>query len=278
MCPNEDLIAAIRQQFGSSAHDYVTSAAHAAGPDLDILRNWSEGGPLKNLLDVATGGGHTALAFASSYGSVVASDITPAMLDEAREFIGASGATNVEFVVANAESIPFADEHFDAVSCRIAPHHFADVRKFVTEVVRVLRPDGIFLFEDSIAPDDPEIAELLNDLERLRDPTHVRSLVAAEWLKLFAAHNLIVEEQAIDRKRHELVSWLDRSRTPEDKRRRIQSLLARASPAAVSELKLEFDESRALVRHSRMRSSSQKLVGFGSPPSLDNLATPRFPS
>src|SRR5262249_17482018 len=146
---------------GAAADAYVASATHVGGDDLDQLVAWAEGGPEKIALDVATGAGHTALALAPHYGRVVASDLTDRMLETAAAFLGAQGARNVEFRRADAEDLPFADASFDLVSCRIAPHHFDDVAKFVGEAARVLRPGGIFLLEDSVAPPDPEAADFL---------------------------------------------------------------------------------------------------------------------
>jgi ubiquinone/menaquinone biosynthesis C-methylase UbiE len=145
----------VREQFGATAEDYVASRTHAAGDDLAQLVAWAEGGPAKRALDVATGGGHTALALAPHYGRVVASDLTPRMLATARAFIRARGGANVAPACADAEALPFRDAAFDAVTCRIAPHHFGDPARFVREAARVLRPGGLFLLEDSVVPDDP---------------------------------------------------------------------------------------------------------------------------
>ena len=54
----------IQEQFGPSATAYVASAGHAAGEDLDTLLAWGRARRPARVLDVATGGGHTALAFA----------------------------------------------------------------------------------------------------------------------------------------------------------------------------------------------------------------------
>src|SRR5579872_4785283 len=238
---SEDHITAIRRQFGTSAQEYVRSSVHAAGDDLETLASWAEGGPDKRLLDIATGGGHTALRMAGLYGEVVASDITEEMLGAAREFIEAQGARNVTFALADAEDLPFPAAAFDAVSCRIAPHHFRRPERFVSEVVRVLKPGGIFLLEDSIAPEHWGLAMTLNEVERLRDPTHVRSLTETEWLALMNQAGFEVEERAIDRKRHDLDNWMGRSRTPPEGRSQIQKLVSPDEPERVEAFGLEFD-------------------------------------
>src|SRR5690606_39820909 len=77
-----------------------------------------------------------------------------------------------------AEDLPFADGSFDLVTCRIAPHHFADVQRAVHEVARVLRPGGLFLLIDSVAPEDPELDEFLNE----RSEEHTSELQSRENL------------------------------------------------------------------------------------------------
>lgn len=139
--------ARVQDQFGATAAAYVASAGHAAGDDLAQLVAWNEGGPEKAALDVATGGGHTALALAAHYGRVVASDLTAPMLAAAEGFIRGKGIANVDFRLADAEALPFGDAEFDAVSCRIAPHHFPDPARFVAEVARVLKPGGLFFYD-----------------------------------------------------------------------------------------------------------------------------------
>jgi hypothetical protein len=53
----------VQGQFGESAADYVRSPAHAGGGDLDTLVAWGRTRRARHVLDVATGGGHTARAF-----------------------------------------------------------------------------------------------------------------------------------------------------------------------------------------------------------------------
>ena len=222
----------VQEQFAASAEAYVVSAGHAMGDDLAQLVAWAEGGPEKVALDVATGAGHTALALAPHYGRVVASDLTERMLATAEAFIGGQGVTNVEFRRADAERLPFGDATFDAVSCRIAPHHFGDVARFVAEVARVLKPGGLFLLEDSVVPDDPALAEFMNRAEKLRDDTHVRSLGAGEWRALLEGAGLRVEAERVFPKTHPFDTWVGRARTPEDRLAELVALLRDAPPAA----------------------------------------------
>lgn len=208
----------VRSQFGSTAADYVSSPKHRAGADLQRLVELAGGQQGDKALDIATGGGHTALAMAQYVGEVVASDLTPKMLEAARGFIQEQGATNVTFEIADAEQLPFDDRSFDIVSCRIAPHHFGDVQAFCNEVARVLRSSGRFVLMDSVSPADETLDAFINELEWRRDTTHVRSYSLDEWRSFIEHAGLTVEQHEFVEREHEYPSWTERSRmTPEAK-------------------------------------------------------------
>jgi SAM-dependent methyltransferase len=231
----------IQARFGASAQGYVDSVTHASGEDLGQIVAWAEGGPDKVALDIATGGGHTALALAPLFGSVVASDLTEPMLRSAEKFIVGRGATNVSFRQADAEALPFGDAEFDLVTCRIAPHHFPHPERFVEEVARVLKPGGHFILEDSIAPEDDALAAFLNAGEVARDPTHVRSLQLSEWRRLVQAAGLAIEAERIFPKDHPFENWLDLAKVPADARPAIHRHFREAPPAARRTFVIEAD-------------------------------------
>ena len=208
----------VREQFGAGAQDYVASTYHRAGRDLDMAVRLIEPTPDARALDVATGGGHTALAVASVVGHVVATDLTPKMLDAAEAFIMGKGVKNVSFQVAEAEHLPFDDASFDIVTCRVAPHHFDDVHAFCREVARVLRPGGRFVLIDTFAPDDDELDAFFNEVEVRRDPTHVRDYRISEWLSWLGELGLEIDVVEQFDKLHEFDDWATRSRmTPSDR-------------------------------------------------------------
>src|SRR5690348_5731555 len=159
----------VQDYFSRTAESYVASFSHRAGNDMQRLIELGEWNPQLQVLDIATGGGHTALAVAPYVAQVTVTDLTPRMLEKARDFILAQGVTNTLFQVADAEQLPFMPESFDRVTCRIAPHHFPDIPQFVKEVVRVLKPGGLFLLIDCMAPSDQELDTFDNTIEKWRD-------------------------------------------------------------------------------------------------------------
>jgi SAM-dependent methyltransferase len=121
-------------------------------------------------------------------------------------------------VVAPAEELPFADGSFDVVTCRIAAHHFQDIRKAVAEMARVAQ--RLVVIEDNVFVD-----EAVEQAERVRDPTHVRCYSEDEWKELLTDAGLEVEQVA-PFERHPVVDdWLARVETPPDDATRVRELL-----------------------------------------------------
>jgi ubiquinone/menaquinone biosynthesis C-methylase UbiE len=221
----------VQQQFGPSAEQYVTSAFHAHGDDLKRLVELAAPQGHERVLDVATGGGHTALAFAPLVREVVALDLTQPMLDAASAFITSKGVANVSYRRAPAEELPFDDASFDIVTCRIAAHHFADAAAFARESARVLRPGGIFLLGDHLGLDDPELDAFMDRFERWRDPSHVRAYSEAEWRAFLEPVGLKVEHvEPITRNSYDFKDWTARIRTPAHEREALERWLLAAEP------------------------------------------------
>lgn len=86
-----------QRQFAKNAAKYVTSPGHTAGEDLAYLVSASGAEKHMDVLDIATGGGHTANALAPLVRSVIAYDLTEEMLAAAEAFITGNGRTNVSF-------------------------------------------------------------------------------------------------------------------------------------------------------------------------------------
>ena len=117
------------------------------------------------------------------------------MLAQARLRAQELGLTNAAFQEGAAEALPSPDESFDIVTCRIAPHHFLDIKKFLTETARVLKPGGRFVLADTTVPDAaPEIDNWQNAVETVRDPSHVRNYTPGEWRTFTEAAGLTVRE------------------------------------------------------------------------------------
>lgn len=202
----------VREQFGRTAESYVRNSGFARGDDLSEAARLLKPTPEDTLLDVACGGGHTALYFAPKVRSVVASDLTMQMLKRAQEFISEEGKVeNVTFREADAEDLPFPAGAFTLLTCRIAPHHFPDLPRALREFFRVLRRGGRMVIIDTLLPEDSEIADFFHTMERMRDPTHMRAYTEPEWVRLVEEAGFIVHETKTFPKTHDFQEWAKRA-------------------------------------------------------------------
>jgi SAM-dependent methyltransferase len=190
--------------WSERAEGYRTSAVHREGADLDLLVEWCEPAEGVKALDVATGGGHVARRLREAGCDVVSIDPAPGMHPT---------------VVARGEEIPFADDSFDVVACRIAPHHFEDVAAAVREMARVTR-------DRVVIEDNAFVSEAVEEAEKLRDPTHVRNYTEDEWRRFFRDAGLRVEAEEPFERRAGFEDWLARVATPEADAVRVRELLA----------------------------------------------------
>lgn len=184
-----------REQFDRQATEYNAQWNTWSEETLNSMLALAECLPKFRVLDVATGTGFTALAFAPFVHSVVGLDVSPGMLRQAEKYAAERGVTNASFQEGAAESLPFADASFCLVTCRIAPHHFLDVQKFLEETARVLKPGGSLVLADTTVPDESqEAADWQNAVEAVRDPSHVRNYTPGEWRQRTEAAGLTVAE------------------------------------------------------------------------------------
>ncbi|TCM15323.1 methyltransferase family protein [Novosphingobium sp. PhB165] len=133
-------------------------------------------------LDVCCGPGSLALDLAPFVSHVTGLDLTPAMLDQARAAQASRGIANAEWVVGDAFRMPFPDAAFTLVTCSAAFHHMRDPRLALTEMARVCRAGGRIVVRD-VTPEEAKSAAY-DRMERLRDPSHVHALTAAELAHL----------------------------------------------------------------------------------------------
>jgi SAM-dependent methyltransferase len=244
--------ARVQAQFGASAQAYVESAGHAAGPDLDLLVRWGRARAPRRVLDVATGGGHTAGAFAAFAPVVVATDLTLPMLQAARGLARRRQAP-VRFLAADVEALPFADERFDVVTCRIAAHHFPAMVPALGQMARVLRPGGALLLQDILGHEDPDCAAFILEVERRRDPSHVRSVSRAEWGALLRAVGLTVVEEAVVDKVRLWDDWTGRTGMTPRARADLERFVREAPAACRQAFRFELaDDGRVRAFTDRM--------------------------
>jgi ubiquinone/menaquinone biosynthesis C-methylase UbiE len=234
-----DIKKEVQKQFSRSAELYVTSEKHSKGEDLKKLVEMAHATGSEDLLDVATGGGHTANALAPFVRKVTALDLTPEMLSAAEKFIKGNGHSNVNFVEGDAEKLPFSDETFDLVTCRIAPHHFPNVKNFISEVYRVLKHGGQFLLDDNVAPELDEFDEFYNTVEKMRDHSHYRAWKKTEWLQMLEVSGFEIQELHRFEKQFEFDSWCDRMHLSDIEKEALNEFMLNTSEILKSKFRIQ---------------------------------------
>jgi ubiquinone/menaquinone biosynthesis C-methylase UbiE len=230
----------VRRQFGDHAQHYVLSSDHAQGESLDRLSDWLPLEPGWRALDVATGGGHTALALAGRVRHVAASDLTVPMLRAAQNHAQRRGIDNLSFPAADASRLPFRAGAFDLVTCRLAAHHFPDPDSFVHESARVLRPGGWLALIDNVTPPEGRAARHVNAFEKLRDPSHQWEHSAPDWEAFCRAARLEPRLVEYYRKPLDFEPWCERMSVPPLRRQQLRVLLWHAPAASRQALLPEF--------------------------------------
>jgi SAM-dependent methyltransferase len=188
--------------WNERAEAYRTSEAHREGEDLDLIVEWAAGA--RKALDVATGGGHVARRLREAGLEVVSLDPAPGMHPD---------------VIAPAEHIPFAEESFDVVACRVAAHHFADVAAAVEEMARVA--SELVLISDNLF-----VSERAEEADPVRDPSHVRNYTETEWRRFFSVSGLEVEASHTYEHPVLLEPWLERAGCTGADAERVRMLVA----------------------------------------------------
>jgi ubiquinone/menaquinone biosynthesis C-methylase UbiE len=228
-----------QEQFGRQAAFYSISAVHAQGDSLDFVRELAALTGAERVLDVATGTGFTAFALAPAAASVVASDLTVQMLREARTIATDRDLLDVvSFALAAAEALPFADAAFDVVTCRVAPHHFLDIRAAIGEWARVVRPGGRVIVADTVAPEDAAVAAFMNELELRRDPSHICDYTPSQWRAMLAGAGLTVRDERTGHTPLEFRDWVRRSGTPPEQVAALHRMLGSATAEATALLSI----------------------------------------
>jgi ubiquinone/menaquinone biosynthesis C-methylase UbiE len=238
---------AAQEQFEKQSHRYARGHILENTQDLTAALEAIPIPAGAEALDVATGAGHAAFHLARAGLRVTASDLTPAMLERVREGAAERGL-DIRTREHPAEVLPYPDETFQLVSCRVAPHHFSSPASFVRESARVLRPGGWFLVIDGTVPDDsPEAEAWLHQVEKLRDPSHNRLLPPREWRALCGQNGLIVRKLDIAyRKQPDLEWYFNTAATTLENREKVRALIDGATHPIRHQYRLAEEEGKVV--------------------------------
>jgi ubiquinone/menaquinone biosynthesis C-methylase UbiE len=225
----------VRARFAPVAPNYRTSFYHADPARLEEVLVLCRPRPGDVAVDVATGTGHVALALAGYLERVIGVDLTPAMLDEARDLASMREVENVDWVLGDAATLPFPDDSFDLYTVRSASHHFRDLETTLAEALRTLKPGGRACFIDCSPP--AASRDILHEIELARDPSHVWSRTLNEWTALLELTGFEVESADVRERDWDFDAWMANMGVRADRAGELASRIESADEPAREQLR-----------------------------------------
>jgi ubiquinone/menaquinone biosynthesis C-methylase UbiE len=198
----------VRDRFTRTAEVFGSFAVADRAREAERLAHFVSAGPDDRAVDLACGPGTLALRFARHVKWVCGLDLTPAILARAHETARAESILNATFAIGDAQSLPFADNSLDIAVTSYSLHHIPHPARTIAEMSRVLRRGGRVGVLDIFVPEDFDVAEINNRIERHRDPSHTRTLAQSEMKKIFAASGLRIISAEVEEHPRMFDHWL----------------------------------------------------------------------
>lgn len=219
----ESIRAEFTHQTESFARNEVATKAETLGALVELVPE----DPQASWLEVACGPAAISRALAPRLGSVHGVDLTPAMVEKASEEAAAEGLTNTQFAVGDATGLELEDGSFDGAITRFSFHHIPAPWRVMAEMARVVRPGGWVVVSDFIADPDRDAYAAVEEIERLRDPSHWSCLTAEQLRELGAPCGLELESEQLIPFDLDYADWLRRGSSGPAAGELIEQLLGR---------------------------------------------------
>ncbi|HVX32826.1 MAG TPA: class I SAM-dependent methyltransferase [Solirubrobacterales bacterium] len=226
--------ASIRDEFAHQADSFARSPTMSLAETLDVVVELVPADPEARWVEIACGPGLIARAMAPRVGSVVGLDLTPAMVEKAREEAAAAGVRNVSFAVGDATALDLPDGALDGAITRFSLHHIPAPVRVLEEMRRVVRPGGWVVVSDFVTDDDGEAAAWQEGIERLRDPSHWALLTPSRIAALGERVGLVADTEREVPFEIDFEEWLGRGSGGAANAALIERLLGEAPAAARS--------------------------------------------
>jgi len=223
---SEDHLELVRNQFNRQAEAYVAVPIVTDPEFLSYIVSISGVSKSDRVVDIASGPGFIAMAFAPHCREVVGIDATDRFVARASADAARRGQDNVSFTLGDVERMSFADESFDIAVCRFAFHHFPRPASALAEIRRVVRTGGVVVIVDMVASEDAAKAEYHNRVERLCDPSHTRALPASEFEWMFAEQNFALTYKQMVKSSYSIDEWIAHGAPAAEQDARIRELMS----------------------------------------------------
>ena len=204
----------IQRSFTEQAKNFETKAMNFTKQEyLEHMISCVKPQKTDTVLEVAAGTCICGRSLAPLVENVTCLDMTAAMLAVGKAEVAKQRLLNMDFVQGDAEELPFSDNSFDIVVSRLAFHHFSNPKRCFSEMVRVLKTGGKLVVMDMEAAKET-LRDTEDELETLRDPSHMRNLSKEEFTEMFQDSHLSITTMDCTELPVSLPAWLALTNTP----------------------------------------------------------------
>ncbi len=222
-----DLHEIVKSQFDQQAADFSNWSVTKNIEYQKAYFDFCELSDRDRVLDMACGTGEYALFAAPKVQSVQGIDISKGMIEIAQKQAGNAQLTNVAFLCHPVEHTPFETDSFSLVFCRSAFHHFVDYVTIFDEMIRCCQQGGRMSIQDIIAYPNEKVDSFFEDLEKLIDESHHKTLTKEYITSLYVQRNIPIKNTFEIEIELNLQEYLGHARQSKENRERIRSLLER---------------------------------------------------
>jgi ubiquinone/menaquinone biosynthesis C-methylase UbiE len=180
----------VRKQYDQLAAIYDLEWRSYIAKTLSFLKTWAEISPLDSVLDVACGTGEFERLLLSEHSTqhIVGIDISEKMLTIAKQ--KCSAYPQVEFHTATAKALPFVSNSFDVIVCANSFHYFDEPAAALTEMRRVLKPEGKIIILDWCR--DYLLCKICDIILKVFDPAYKQCYTQDEFHHLLENTNFVI--------------------------------------------------------------------------------------
>lgn len=177
--------------------------------------------PGATVAEIGAGTGNFLRLFRDRAGRLIAIDLTPGMLEQAR-----ARHPDIEVVVGDGAALPLRSRSVDLVTSAQALHHMRQPVPVLQEMRRVCRVDGRILIVDQVATENVEEAAAMNELDTLRDPSHAACRPPSAFRIMIAAAGLEVEDEQIFDCQDRFSDWMAPEEFPAERIETVRRFVA----------------------------------------------------
>ncbi len=211
--------ATIRAEFDRAAEKFAERTA-GRFDHMDPVA-FSRAAPGETVVEVGAGTGNFLALFGEVADRLIAVDLTPSMLAQARRHDG------LHLVAGDGRRLPLRSGSVDLVTSAQALHHVHDPATVVKEMRRVTRPGGRVLLVDQVATERYEEALMMTELELARDPSHAMSRPPSAYRMIVRAAGLEIVDERVAESEQRLSSWMWPGEFPEERIAAVSDLIGK---------------------------------------------------